>query len=70
MAGVGCASRRRIVSRRVGGLIRQAIVILLRVEGWHRDAKARGINIMSFVVSLLLARHSLAGAESRWWRDW
>ena len=28
----------------------EGIVTLLRIEGWHRDAEAQGIKVMSFVV--------------------
>ena len=40
------------------------MVTVLRVEGGHRDVVARGINVVSSVVSLLLTGHDLAGAEN------
>lgn len=49
-----------------GILLIYSIVTLLRLEGWHRDAEAQGIKVMSFAVLLLLARHGLAGAERKW----
>ena len=45
----------------------QGILRLLGVKGRHRDAKTRGIKVMSFAMLLVLVRPSLAGVERREW---